>query len=143
MLPFCSEKLEEDPACSCGETHDGRSRAGRTIAFPKSSEWLTGSQQSSSVPSILLFLWFIGCLLLRDPGKYCVVTCSPLRLFAGATAMQRERALSIELPAPPRSSQLSLHDSKLGFSYVKSSLSVSDERRASAILRKEKKRRSF
>lgn len=57
--------------------------------------------------------------------------------------MQRERALSIELPAPPRSSQLSLHDSKLGFSYVKSSLSVSDERRASAILRKEKKRRSF
>lgn len=54
---------------------------------------LNGPQQSSAVPSILLFLWFIGYFLLRDPGKYCVVTCSQLRLFAGATSMQRESSL--------------------------------------------------
>ncbi|BCS25802.1 uncharacterized protein APUU_50513A [Aspergillus puulaauensis] len=68
---------------------------------------LNGSQQSSSVPWILLLLWFIG---------YFLLTCSPLKLFAEATSMQRERALSIELPLPPRSSRLNLQDSKLEFS---------------------------
>lgn len=53
--------------------------------------------------------------------------------------MQRESSL-YRAPVPPRASQLSLHDSKLGFSYVKSSLSVSDERRASAIFRNEEKK---
>lgn len=55
--------------------------------------------------------------------------------------MQHERALSIELPLPPRSSRLNLQDSKLEFlSYVRSSLSVSDKRRVSAIFRKDKKK---